>query len=169
MEMNTQEVKKDYRPLGGVSGLGGWLVLVQIVLYLNLILLVFQLLQYNLPSFSPDVWGVLTSKDSESYHPLWGPVIVFEAVANALMFFYCILLLVFFYNKKAILPRMMIIFYAAGLFVSIMDYVLALQIPAIREMEDGSSLQDLSRSIVSTAIWIPYFLRSKRVHNTFVN
>ncbi|WP_438449235.1 DUF2569 domain-containing protein [Gorillibacterium sp. sgz5001074] len=167
MEPNIQEQQNDYRPLGR-SGLGGWLILVQIGLYFSMFLLAIQLLQHSLPAFATQTWEVLTSKQSEYYHPLWGPTIIFEAVFNAASFIFCVYLLINLYKKKTIFPRLMIIFYSVSLAVGIMDYLLILQIPLTRELDDGSLLRDLMKSGVRCAIWIPYFLKSERVHNTFV-
>ncbi|WP_084410858.1 DUF2569 family protein [Paenibacillus glacialis] len=69
------------------SGLGGWLALVQIGLYYSLI----QLFRDTMPVFAPETWNVLTSKESELYHPLWGPLLTFELVYNIV--FYCLLCL----------------------------------------------------------------------------
>lgn len=42
------------------------------------------------------------------------------------------------------------------------------QIPMARELADGSSIRDIARSAIACAIWIPYFIKSERVQNTFV-
>ncbi|TCZ79352.1 DUF2569 domain-containing protein [Paenibacillus albiflavus] len=166
MKTNIQEQKNDHQPLG-ISGLGGWLILVQIGLYLTIILLVLQLFQNSLPVFTTDTWEVLTSIKSQYYHPLWGPVLIFESIYNVLFLFFSIYILINFYGKKSILPRLMIIFYSVSLAIGVIDYLLVLQIPLARELEDGSSLRGIVRSVITCAIWIPYFIKSERVHNTF--
>ncbi|WP_339308958.1 DUF2569 domain-containing protein [Paenibacillus sp. FSL k6-2145] len=167
MEPHIHEQKTDYRPLG-VSGLGGWLILIQIGLFVTVILLAVQLFQQIIPTFTTETWEMLTSKQSDYYHPLWGPVLVFEMVYNTLFLLFSVYTIFAFYSKKAILPRLMIIFYGLSLIVGIIDYLLLLQIPLAKELEDGSSIREIAKSVITCAIWIPYFIKSERVHNTFV-
>lgn len=168
LETNVEEQKQmDYDRLAGKSGLGGWLILVQIGLYGSLIMLLFSIIA-SIPTFSADVWEVLTSIGSEYYHPLWGPLIISETIINILMFIFCIYIMVKFYGKKSILPRLMIIFYSVSLIIVIVDYILLLQIPLARELDGGSTIRDIVRSILTCAIWSAYFTQSDRVMNTFV-
>lgn len=167
--METNLSKKEFEELPlGVVGLGGWLILIQLGLYGTLIMLLVQIINYSIPSISPDIWNTLTSKTSEVYHPLWGVVIIFELLFNVLLFVYCIYILVNLYRKKSIIPRLMIIFYSASLVVGIIDYLLLSRIPAASKLQDTNSLKDIYKSIIACAIWIPYFLKSERVKNTFV-
>lgn len=62
----------------------------------------------------------------------------------------------------------MIIYYSVSLVLYMVDYILVLQIPMMRELEDGSGIQEIVKSVITCAIWIPYFIKSERVHNTFV-
>ncbi|WNS46066.1 DUF2569 domain-containing protein [Paenibacillus sp. MMS20-IR301] len=167
METNMQN-QTEYHPLDGPKGLGGWLVLIQIGLFLTLLMLAVQILQSTIPSLKPDIWGLLTAKDSELYHVLWGPIIIFEAIANVGQFLFCLFVLGMFYSKKSSVPLLMIIFYGGSMIIGIIDYALVQQIPIVQELEDGSSVSDIGRSVVTCAIWIPYFLKSRRVRNTFV-
>ena len=162
-----QESMREYPPLG-VSGLGGWLILIQIGLWFTLVMLLAQISQSVLPILNTETWEILTSKDSGYYHPLWGPMIIFEAIYNILFLLFTVYVIVAFYRKKAILPRLMIIFYSLSLTVGIVDSLLLSQIPMARELADGSSIRDIARSAIACAIWIPYFIKSERVQNTFV-
>lgn len=167
METNLQD-KKFERTQLTVSGLGGWLTFVQIGLYATLFLTGIQVVFNLLPAFKSETWTLLTSKDSEFYHALWAPLITFEAVYNIALIAFCIYILTQLYAKKWILPRLMIIFYAGSLLFGFLDYILLQQIPVAREMADDNSLRDLYRSGLTCLIWIPYFMRSVRVKNTFV-
>lgn len=166
-EINVNDKKYDYLPQG-ISGLGGWLILVQLGIYVTIILLLVQLIQYNIPAFGAETWDILTSADSTYYHPLWKPLIIFEGLYNVLFLVFCFYILFSFYGKKQILPRLMIIFYSASVLVGIIDWILLYQIPLTREMEDGSSMRDILKSVFTCLIWVPYFVKSVRVKNTFI-
>ncbi|MEK4508807.1 MULTISPECIES: DUF2569 domain-containing protein [Paenibacillus] len=151
----------------GVSGLGGWLVLIQIGLYITIIRLVVVFFQFILPMFSSGAWEVLTSQNSMAYHALWGPIIIFETVYNIIFLFFAVYILIQLYQKKSIFPRLMIIFYIASLLAVTIDIILMYQIPLAQQNSDVSSFNELFRSIFTCAIWIPYFIKSTRVKNTF--
>ncbi|WP_249901917.1 DUF2569 family protein [Paenibacillus sp. PK3_47] len=63
-------------------GLGGWLILTQIGLYFTFISMAVLTLNSIIPSFQTDVWEALTSPSSPVYDPMWGPLLIFEAVSN---------------------------------------------------------------------------------------
>ncbi|MHA0856445.1 DUF2569 domain-containing protein [Paenibacillus sp. CMAA1364] len=167
MEVDVIEKEMDNHRLG-ISGLGGWLIFVQFGLYFTILIMLTQLFQFSLPAFSPETWNVLTSTDSELYHPLWGPLLVFETICNVSFLAFSVFILFNFYRRKSILPRLMIIFYSVSFIIGVVDTILVLQIPLARETEDGSSIRDIIKSILTCAIWIPYFIKSVRVKNTFV-
>jgi hypothetical protein len=168
--LETEKAERNYEELPplGISGFGGWLVLVQIGLFLTLANLNFQIFQNSLPSFGPEIWNVLTSRDSDMYHPLWAPIIVFEAIYNVLFLLFSLYAIVSFYQKKAIVPRLMIIFYGISFLIGAIDTLLVYQIPAAKELDSGDSIMDIVRSFITCLIWIPYFLKSERVKNTFI-
>ncbi|WP_214629033.1 DUF2569 domain-containing protein [Paenibacillus agaridevorans] len=76
--------------------------------------------------------------------------------------------IVSFYQKKAIVPRLMIIFYGISFLIGAIDTLLVYQIPAAKELDSGDSVMDIVRSFITCLIWIPYFLKSERVKNTFI-
>lgn len=166
MKTTINEIRNDNLRLG-VSGLGGWLILIQIGLYLTLIGLII-LIRDSFYNFSDETWQLLITEGTIYYDPLWKPVIIFESIYNILFFIFSITILVQFYRKKSIVPRLMIIFYSLSLLVGIFDYIMMQQIPLARELEAGSTIRDLLKSALTCLIWIPYFLKSERVKNTFV-
>lgn len=70
---------------------------------------------------------------------------------------FIIVTLVAMFNKKKYLPKLMISFYLTNI---ILQGVLAFLI------EDYSGVIP---PLITGAIWIPYFIKSERVKNTFVN
>lgn len=166
-QTDTQQPTTPLQPLG-ISGLGGWLVLVQIGMYLTILLLAIQIFQNNITAFEPDVWDALTSKDSSFYHALWAPTIIFELIYNVSFLLFTIVMLFMFYFKKAVFPKLAILFYIISLIVTVIDLILAYQIPLARELMDSSEYRDIFKAIITCAIWVPYFLKSERVQNTFI-
>ena len=118
--------------------------------------------------YSPETWNALTNPDSSYYHSMWKPFIVFETVANIIIAGVIVGLLVMLYSKKKQFPKWMIVFLVGNLLLMMVDYGMALQLPVFQQVDDGSAAADIVRSMIYSCIWIPYFLRSKRVRNTFV-
>ncbi|MBO9597224.1 MAG: DUF2569 domain-containing protein [Cohnella sp.] len=169
---SNQQPKEKQPPLLllGVSGLGGWLVLVQIGIYLTILLNILTLDRDTLPAFSSDTWEMLTSKDSIVYDPLWAPLLIFELVVNTLFILFGIFCLYNMYRKKSIFPKLMIIVYSSSLAVAIIDYIWLNQISIVNEYDlvGQDDVRDIIRSVITCAIWIPYFRKSERVQNTFI-
>jgi hypothetical protein len=122
-----------------------------------------------LPIFAGDTWSALTSVDSEAYHPLWGPFLVFEIAGNLALASASIVALVLFFRQSPAFPRLMIGILIGGFLFLLTDLVGGRAIPAIAEQPtDPDSIRDLSRAAIGCLIWVPYLMRSRRVRNTFV-
>ncbi|MCR2807861.1 DUF2569 domain-containing protein [Paenibacillus soyae] len=170
LEASLQEEKKyDTLPLG-VSGFGGWLILVQIGLYITLIGGFISIFTTFIPSFQPEVWEVFATPGSEWYHPLWGPLLIFETAYGLLTLLAVIILFTCFYMRKSFVPRFFIILYAGNLLLTVVDSVLMQIIDRETGVLGGDTgiYTDIVRSAITCAIWIPYFLKSERVANTFI-
>lgn len=151
-----------------VSGLGGWLILVQLGLFATIIIQVLNIFQNIIPIFTTETWNVLTSKSSINYDAFWGPTIIFEAIFNFVFLVFSLYCLVNMYQKKSILPTLMITFYSSNLFFVIVDYILIKQIHFADEFQYQGISNDIIRAAIACIIWIPYFIKSERVRNTFV-
>lgn len=154
-------------PNNGPSGLGGWLILVMIGMILTPIRLGTFIATTLVPLYRNGTWEILTSPGSESYHPLWAPLLIFEFVVNLVFILACMALLGLFFTKSRRFPRMFIIFIAANLIFLVVDYVLGGQIPAVAA-EGPVGAVEIVRTLIAALIWVPYMLVSKRVKNTFV-
>ncbi len=150
-----------------IAGIGGWLILPMIGLIITPIRLGYMLITIHLQVFLSGAWGVLTSPGTEAYHPLWAPVLLFELAGNTLMMSWAAALLILLFAKSPRFPRWIILFYATSVAIVALDLVASRMIPAVAAQEDPSSAQELVRSVVAALIWIPYFLKSERVRNTF--
>lgn len=148
--------------------IGGWLILVAIGIIASPFRLGYSLVVELLPALDAETWDYLTNPDSPVYHVLWKPVIILELLGNSLFLIFSLVLLYYFFSRKKELPRLIIIFYAANLVFILIDHYLASQIPMVAEVDNSDTYREIGRSIISSAIWIPYFLLSERVKGTFV-
>ena len=153
---------------GELRGLGGWLIIPAIGLVVSPIIWAVSLHNDFLPIFQEGYWEILTTPGSETYHPLWAPIIILEIVGNTLFIIFDIALIFLFFARSYRFPTLFIIFLASHLLFVVSDFFLAYLIPAVAAESDPESAKQIIRSIIGAAIWIPYFLTSQRVKNTFV-
>lgn len=113
-----------------LKGLGGWLILPALGLIITPFRMGFQFYRDMLPALAPETWNTLTNPNSAAYHPLWGPLIGFEVIANLVLFFYTLWLLWLFFHKSKHVPRLFVIWLALLAAVQIVDLLLANQIPS---------------------------------------
>jgi hypothetical protein len=161
-QKNADAASKQY------DKIGGWLILVALGLIFAPIRLVVVLVKDLLPALSADTWARLTTPGTESYHPLWAPLLLFEIIGNCLFIVFPIIIAVFFFQKRRFVPRLIIVLLLANLAFVAIDYFAADLIPFVAAQEDTGSLVELIRVLIASAIWVPYLLVSKRVKGTFV-
>ncbi|HEX2945628.1 MAG TPA: DUF2569 domain-containing protein [Clostridia bacterium] len=170
---DTDEIVRERKQSGmqidpRYSGIGGWLILVMIGLFATPIRLLFLFFNDLLPIFTDGTLQQLTSPGTEFYHPLWLPLLLFEVCGNSFLAIFAIVLLVFFFRRKKVLPKLMVVIYASNILFIMIDEILYSFIPFIAAQSDLSSYTELVRSIITGAVWIPYFCTSVRVKSTFV-
>ena len=150
------------------KGIGGWLILVVIGLLISPIRAAHFLITTHWPIFRDGAWPVLTTPGTEAYHALWAPLLAFEIVGNlgsiALAFATLWLLM----RRSRRTPVWAICWLLWTTAFVVVDFFAADLIPAVAAQSDPDSIKELVRSVVSAAIWIPYFLVSERVKATFV-
>lgn len=149
----------------GPRGIGGWLILPTIGLVLSPLRMGFQFFTDLLPVFASDTWRQLNDASRAGHQPMLPTLIVAELVANVAMFAFTLVLIWLFFRKSRRTPRLFVIWLILLLVVQVVDTTL---ISSLGLPIDKDSVRDIVRSLVATAIWVPYFLVSKRVRNTFV-
>ena len=164
--MILQETRTE-APASGLAGLRGWLILVGVGFCLAPLRILKDMTEH-LKVFQSDTWAVLTTPGSAAYHPLWAPVILGEVVVNVALLSVSALAIYLFFKKRRAFPRVAIGFLAAGLVVLVLDLLVVRLIPVAATQIDASDIRGLAQATVGAAIWIPYFLASKRVRATFV-
>lgn len=151
----------------GPRGIGGWLLLPLFGLIITPFRVTFETILVFRPVLEPGVWRALTTPGHDAYHPLWSTVIAFELVTNAALIVFTVVLLVLFFRKSRRVPRLMIVWYLSMMAMQLIDLALTEAIPAAAA-NGSEGTRDTVRAIAAAAIWVPYFLRSVRVRNTFV-
>lgn len=148
------------------NGLGGWLILPAI----GILLAPLRMLG-NAYALIPEagVWEQITTPGTELYHSLLGPLMIFEAIGNVAILIASLVLVVLFFTKSRHLPRLIIIVMLAGVLFQFAVQTVAEYIPATASSGDITEFKGLVQSIFACLIWVPYFLVSVRVKNTFVN
>jgi hypothetical protein len=141
----------------GLTGIGGWLILPAIGLGLSPIFSLFGLSVGCFLLFGSK--GQILFADKPGLEPL----ILFEVVMNVVFVAVLIFLNVLFYTKRKSFPLLMIIFYGFQFVLFLADHIMA------ASFNPHSGPTTVIRSFAVCAIWIPYFLHSRRVALTFVN
>lgn len=124
-------------PKERIKGIGGWLILPIIGLFVSIPILLYDLLSTNALYEFDFYIGLLSFLD-------------------IILLIWIIIALFSIFNKKKYTVQIMVSFYIANIIIQLVIAFL---------IEDFSGLIS---PIIGGAIWIPYFILSKRVKNTFV-
>jgi hypothetical protein len=151
-----------------LAGLGGWLVLVGIGLCISPIVRFVTVAQDWQGYFSIHAWQAVAMPQGSAYHPLYGPLLVFELFANTSLLCLNVFLVFLYFGKRRIFPMTYILLMASNVVFLLLDEIVSNRIPSIAAKSDDASLRTLFRAVFATLLWGSYMLRSKRVKATFV-
>ncbi|MEO3403562.1 DUF3857 domain-containing protein [Mucilaginibacter sp. CAU 1740] len=140
--------------------IGGWLILVALGLVGTVIVTASSLISADY--FSLHKWSLYHSTSHDLNFKL---LLVVEMLGNLILMVYALFCLVLLLNKRDILPSFITGYFIFGLVFFVADYILAATIGA--KLAEAA-LNPLVRSVIIAAIWIPYFRKSSRVHETFI-
>ena len=160
-------VQSSNNDLNKYDKIGGWLILCAVGLMLYPVQTAVSLFTDIIPALSANNWYILTSPDSVSYHPLWGPLLIMELVGNVGFLGFSIPVLLFFFARRKFVPKLAVAFIASNLIFVGLDYYLARVILIRADPVNLESITNFIRTLVASIIWISYFLFSKRVKKTF--
>ena len=109
---------------------------------------------------------LLANPQLPSYNPALLAVVAVELLANVGFIIFTLVIIPKFFKKQASAPNLMVIWYATSVVINALDIVLT----AFTITKDGIDPKlsiETVRAVVIAAIWIPYFMHSVRVKNTF--
>ncbi|MEX9975106.1 DUF2569 domain-containing protein [Providencia sp. Me1] len=153
------------QPRRELTGIGGWLIFPMLGIILSLIILPFSIYEQNTQVI--EYWVELTDPQSSSFIPLFKELIYFEVLGNVILYATLLFLSYVFFTKKKLTIKIYIFFQIFSLVLTVTDIILA---SILLDLEvESSDIKDIFRALIACAIWIPYFLVSRRVKNTFVN
>ncbi|MCY7312721.1 MAG: DUF3857 domain-containing protein [Pseudoxanthomonas sp.] len=149
-----------------LAGLRGWLLLPALGAVVAPLLLMADLVT-NLDAYTLPGWSALSLPGGEAYHPLWIPVLLFELAAKLGLLVFSILLLVMYFQRRRGAPRLFICLLAASLAYVAIHLALLHLIPDAAAEIGPRDWGRLASAAVLALIWVPYFMRSRRVRSTF--
>jgi hypothetical protein len=151
----------------GPEGLGGWLILPMIGLFLSPLMALASAAGNLLPLFQNRAYAALTTPGLPNYDTWWAPYILGMCMIVVAQFAGSIVLLVLAFNRARWFPRGMIAFYLLMLLATVWDMAILMHLD-LPGANQASAITAFGRSAVVSMVWIPYFLSSRRVRNTFV-
>ena len=134
--------------------IGGWLILVAIGLVLSTISVLLYIRSSILPVFRAVPVSQL-SGELQFY-------LFLDLVLNLSLLIYITYVIVLFFKRREAVPKLMISLYILNFVFIIIDRFV------IKSISESQWTFVIIHSVVSSLIWIPYFLISKRVKGTFV-
>jgi hypothetical protein len=138
-------------------GIGGWLILPVIGLAISPFLFLHGVYTDLRILFGSQFQTALATR------PALAGLILFEAINNTILFAATICLNILLYRKKRAFPTYMTIYLGAQFVLGLVDHLAAVR------FNPDSEWTAVARGFFAAIIWIPYFLRSRRVEVTFVH
>ena len=150
-----------------LEGIRGWLLLPAIGIVLAPLLTLAELV-FSLEPYSLVQWNALATPGGDGYHALWVPLRLGQLVGSIGLLALSVLVLVLFFQRRRHAPLLFMLMLAASATLALLSLLLMAMIPGALDAVTDQDWKDLARTLVACAIWIPYFVFSRRVRSTFV-
>lgn len=155
-------VFKTFENRNDLNGIGGWLILPAIGLVISPFMSLHGIFIVDLPVLFGDRYSAFLNG-----HPAFSGLLVFEIMGNAIFLAGAVGLNFLLYKKKRIFPICMIAYFAINFFLLLADHLATRAL--LPSTDSNSGTMAVVRAFVGAAVWIPYFLVSRRVKATFMN
>ena len=149
------------------SKIGGWLLLCAVGLVVYPVQSLYSLVTELIPALFSDNWAALTTPDNPGYHSLWVPLVIAEVAGSIVFFMLSIAIVILFFRRHHWVPKLVIFFMAANIVFVGADYFIINFFLIRSNSVNVDTTVNFVRTVVAGAIWIPYFMFSKRVEKTF--
>lgn len=150
-----------------VNGIRGWLVLPLIYLVIGLIAPVIAF--YQDPLLFKNSWALISDAENYAEHADFIYFIIATLTASVVFYAYRLVLIIEFFRFSKRLPKAFNIYLLLQLLVSLLLYQFSTTIAEIPPEKTQGFLANLLSSLIAAMVLVPYFVKSKRVKNTFVN
>lgn len=169
MTAQAQAISKNYQ------GIGGWLLIPLFGIIINILLNFYYVYtEMFLPITSEEIQFMISPPvpySDSTYLQVTG-TFLFSIIGIVIFQILGFFLLLKFLLKSKDAPKLYILWCACNITFQIIILTLISFLPAVAEALSRSdymeSIKELSKTISAAFIWIPYFIVSKRVKNTFV-
>jgi transglutaminase-like putative cysteine protease len=141
--------------------IGGWLILIAIGLAVAPLTIGASFFKNDY--FSLTIWNYYASTKHDF---VFKCIVLIDILGNIVLIIYAVFCLILLLNKRDILPKAIIGFMIFNVVFLLVDYWLSLSLNNNTITEQAE--RPLVITFIKAAIWIPYFLRSTRVGETFI-
>lgn len=151
-----------------VTGLGGWLIVVGIVIVVSPLLIIVTAYPPYIEMLTGGSWTYLTTPGSAGYHPRWALVLFAEGLANLAMVLGWFAAGYLFLSRRRKFPDLYI-----GVLLFTIVYIMgdAIAVKSILPTQPAFSRETaahLIATLIVCVLSIPYMLVSRRVRDNFV-
>lgn len=145
--------------------IGGWLIIPAIGLILGGILEVAAVL--GVPeTFAAATWSAEVARAMGVEPSVWQGIMVLSMITMALHFVFRVAVAVAFYRRLTSAPRACVVYFGATALLLTLESVGMAVVAS--ELVDADTVKETIQAWVGALIWVPYFLSSQRVQETFV-
>ncbi|OXM82864.1 DUF2569 domain-containing protein [Paenibacillus rigui] len=160
----TTEILPPIEERAKPCGFGGWLYLVALGFLLTFGSSLFYLIDTLLPIYQN---GLLFELYGENWK--YAVAIIYETAIHILFVIFPVFLFYLALKKKKLLRNMVINLYLINFAYNVSLYLITNSIEDMATHEFMSEQgRNIVKSLITCLIWIPYFINSKRVKNTYI-